>query len=52
MMNVFTSKIGKIKNIGIRTLTTSDVAYFCERLVLLYHVYPDRLESHHMLVMS
>jgi hypothetical protein len=38
--------------IGIRTLSTSDVAYFWERLALLYLVYPDHLKSHHMLVMT
>jgi hypothetical protein len=46
------SKIWKIKLIGIRTLSTSDVAYFWERLTLLYLVYPHRLKSHHMLTMA
>jgi hypothetical protein len=52
MMNVFTSKMGKIKIVGIRALSTSDVAYFCERLAPLYLVYHDRLKSHHILVMA
>jgi hypothetical protein len=52
MMNAFTSKIGKIKIIGIRTLFTSDVPYFFVRLALMYLVYPDRLKSHHMRMMA
>jgi hypothetical protein len=46
------SKIWKIKLIGIRTLSTSDVTYFWERLTLLYLVYPHCLKSHHMLTMA
>jgi hypothetical protein len=51
-MNAFTNKIGKLKIIGIRTLSTYDVAYFYERLALLYLVYPDHLKSRHMLMMA